>query len=179
MTCVFSYLCQPPSLLEALDRWGRGPIVHIVQFTYIFVQIHTIIVRTALHGTVKWVDLWWDRGEIGCSERMGERETCIDWGGKVTIMWDRHTGVVTNSMFPLSTENVCVYLCVCMSSLTLCKRIRIKITWLKTYGIQTEKVKTKLVPLDLRVEKFNKKRKNQGPQNRITAGSPRESGLNF
>ena len=28
---------------------------------------------------------------------------------------------------------------------------------------QTEKVKTKLVPLDLRVDKFNKKRKNQGP----------------
>ena len=42
---------------------------------------------------------------------------------------------------------------------------------------QTEKVKTKLVPLDLRVDKFNKKRKNQGPHNRITTGSPRESGL--
>ena len=37
--------------------------------------------------------------------------------------------------------------------------------------------KQSLVPLDLRVEKFNKKRKNQGPQNQITTGSPRESGL--
>ena len=38
-------------------------------------------------------------------------------------------------------------------------------------------MKTKLVPLDPRVEKFNKKRKNQGPPNQITAESPRESGL--
>ena len=27
--------------------------------------------------------------------------------------------MVTNNMFPLSTENVCIYLCICMSSLTL------------------------------------------------------------
>ena len=65
------------------------------------------------------VNLWWDRRETGHNERMGEGETCIDWEGKVTIMWDRHTDLVTNNMFPLTTENVCVYLCVCMSSLTL------------------------------------------------------------
>ena len=46
-----------------------------------FVQIYTIIEDSALHGTVKWVYLWWDRGEIENSERMGERETYIDWGG--------------------------------------------------------------------------------------------------
>ena len=76
---IFGGNCQPPSLSAALDSWGSQSNRPYVQFMFDFLEIYTIIGRTALHGAVGRVNLWWDRWETGHTGRMGEGETCSNW----------------------------------------------------------------------------------------------------
>ena len=103
--------------------WITGEAVQSALWVSLWITLYkyTPSQNSLLYTVQSWVDLYWDTGKIENSERMGGRETrtYTVWGDSVTIVWDRHSPVDTNNMFPLSTESVCVYLCVCMSSLTL------------------------------------------------------------